>query len=87
MQVTIAKTIELPQAWMAKDEAIIFFGYQMHRPLFQKLLKEFKEHDDFSQGYMLPTHNMPIIDIKLFKEFLKWREENKFKRDKPNQGG
>ena len=80
MQVTLARTIELPQAWMAKDEAIVYFGYQMHKSLFQKLLKEFKEHKDFKGGYRLVTANLPIINIQLFDDFLVWRSENKFKR-------
>jgi hypothetical protein len=82
MQVTLAKTIELPQAWMAKDEAIIYFGYQMHTSLFQKLLKEFKEHEDYKEGYRLVTYGMPIIHIQKFDQFLIWREKNKFKRNK-----
>lgn len=80
MQVTVAKIIEVPQAWMAKDEAIIYFGYQLHKPLFQKLLKEFKEHDDFKKGYRLVTSNMPIINMQLFDDFLVWREKNKYRR-------
>lgn len=82
MQITLGKTIELPQAWMAKDEAIIYFGYQNHKPLFQKLLKEFKEHKVFGSGYMLPTSNMPIIEVSIFLDFLKWREGNKYRRNK-----
>lgn len=80
-QITIVKTIELPQAWMAKDEAITYFGYQLHKPLFQKLLKEFKEHDDFKEGYRLVTYGLPIIKIKTFDDFLIWRAKNKFKRN------
>lgn len=79
-QITLAKTIELPQAYMAKDEAIIFFGYSNHTALFQKLLKEFKEHERFKLGYRLVTYGMPIINIQLFDEFLTWRDKNKFKR-------
>lgn len=79
-QITVAETIEVPQAWMAKDEAIIYFGYRLHKPLFQKLLKEFKEHDDFKEGYRLVTYGLPIINIKMFDNFLVWRDKNKFKR-------
>lgn len=79
---TYINVIELPQAWMAKDEAIIYFGYKQHKALFQKLLKEFKEHEKFKEGYRLPTPNMPTIDIQEFDEFLKWREKNKYKRNK-----
>lgn len=81
-QITLSKVIELPQAWMAKDEAIVYFGYQLHKALFQKLLKEFKEHQKFSDGYRLVTSNLPIINIQKFDDFLKWREANKYKRDK-----
>lgn len=81
-QITLAGTIELTQAWMAKDEAIIYFGYQNHKPLFQKLLKEFKEHDEFKEGYRLPTYGLSIINVQLFDEFLNWRDKNKFKRNK-----
>jgi hypothetical protein len=80
MQITLARTIELPQAWMAKDEAVIYFGYQHHRSLFQKLLKEFKEHKEFKEGYRLVTSNLPIINIQLFYNFLVWRAANKYKR-------
>lgn len=80
MQVTLAKTIKVPQAWMAKDEVVVYFGYQLHKSLFQKLLKEFKEHKDFKEGYRLVTANLPIINIQLFDDFLVWRSENKFKR-------
>ena len=82
MEVTIAKTIEIPQAWMAKDEAIIYFGYQLHKPTFQVLLKKFKEHKDFKDGYRLPTSNMPIINIQKFDEFLIWNDKNKYRRNK-----
>lgn len=81
-QITLAKTVELNQAWMAKDEAIVYFGYQNHKPLFQKLLKEFKEHDEFKEGYRLPTYGLSIINVRLFDEFLTWRDKNKFKRNK-----
>ena len=81
-QITLAKTVELNQAWMAKDEAIVYFGYQNHKPLFQKLLKEFKEHDEFKEGYRLPTYGLSIINVQLFDEFLNWRDKNKFKRNK-----
>lgn len=80
MQVTLARTIEVKQAWMAKDEAVIYFGYQNHKSLFQKLLREFKEHKDFKDGYRLVTSNLPIININLFDEFLVWRTSNKYKR-------
>lgn len=80
MQVALARTIEVKQAWMAKDEAVIYFGYQNHKSLFQKLLREFKEHKDFKDGYRLVTSNLPIINIQLFDEFLVWRTSNKYKR-------
>lgn len=80
MQITVAKTIEISQAWMAKDEAIIYFGYQNHKALFQKLLREFKEHEDFKEGYRLPTYGLAIVKVQLFDDFLVWRDKNKFKR-------
>lgn len=82
MQVTLANTIELEQAWMAKDEAIVYFGYQLHKPAFQKLLKEFKEHKDFKDGYRLVTSCLPIINIQKFDAFLIWHEKNKYRRNK-----
>ena len=82
MKVILARTIELPQAWMAKDEAIVYFGYRLHKPLFQKLLKEFKEHKDYKDGYRLVTSNLPIINIQIFDKFLIWREKNKYKINK-----
>lgn len=78
-KVIIAGTTQLDQVWMAKDEAIIYFGYQLHKSSFQKLLKEFKSHPDYKKGYRLVTSNLPIINIKLFDSFLDWRDKNKFK--------
>lgn len=82
MQVTIAKTINLEQAWMAKDEAIIYFGYQNHKSAFQKMLAEFKVHKDYKSGYLLPTPNVPLINLEKFSDFLVWREKNKYRRNK-----
>ncbi|WP_429976162.1 hypothetical protein [Enterococcus sp. DIV0086] len=65
-QVTLTKVIEVEQARMAKDEAIVYFGCQNHKPTFQALLKKFKEHKDFKDDYRLVTSNMPIINIKKF---------------------
>ncbi|MFK4567014.1 hypothetical protein ABH902_001591 [Enterococcus sp. UD-01] len=72
--INYAHVIELPQAWIAKDEAIIYFKYKLHRLLFQKLLKEFKD----GSGYRLVTSNMSIINIKLFVEFLVEFDKNKY---------
>lgn len=82
MVVTLVKTIELPQAWMSKDEAIKYFGYSNHRSAFQVLLKEFKEHPNFKDGYRLPTPQVPTVHIVKFDEFLIWRDRNKYKRNK-----
>ncbi|EGO7969834.1 hypothetical protein IGK80_002382 [Enterococcus sp. DIV0609] len=81
-QITLAKTISLTQAWMAKDEAIVFFGFQNHKPTFQVLLKKFKEHKDYKDGYRLVTPNVPIINVQKFDEFLLWHEKNKYRRNK-----
>lgn len=81
-KIMITKTIDLEQAWMAKDEAIIYFGYQKHKSTFQKMLGEFKVHKDFKSGYLLPTPNVPLINLNKFAEFLVWREKNKYRRNK-----
>lgn len=83
-KIVIANTIELPQAWMGKEDAIIYFGYEKHEPTFQKLLAEFKAHEEFKKGYRLATYKVPIVRIDLFDQFLEWRDKNKFKR---NRGG
>ncbi|MFR3683916.1 MAG: hypothetical protein ACLTXM_02610 [Enterococcus sp.] len=81
-QITIAKTVEIPQVWMAKDEALVYFGYKNHVSTFQKILAEFKDHPDYQEGYRLPTYKVPIVRIDLFDQYLKWRDLNKFKRNK-----
>ncbi|WP_240310759.1 hypothetical protein [Brochothrix thermosphacta] len=68
------------QAYISKQDAIVYFGYQNHQSVFQKLLKEFKEHVSFGKGYILSTYGLPILNIQLFEEFLRWRDENKYKR-------
>ncbi|MBS7578476.1 MULTISPECIES: hypothetical protein [unclassified Enterococcus] len=81
MDISVSKvTPSIQQAWIAKDDAIVFFGYQNHKPAFQKLLKEFKSEKSFSDGYILSTHKIPIIKIDTFEKFLRWREVNKYKR-------
>lgn len=80
MQLT--KVVEIPQAWMPKEEAIIHFGYKGHEAVFQKLLAEFKEHDNFKDGYRNATYKVVTINIDLFDSFLKWKNDNKFKRGK-----
>ncbi len=76
---TVANTIEIPQAWMGKEDAIIYFGYEKHVSTFQKLLAEFKEHEDFKEGYRLATYKVPTVRIDLFDQFLDWKDKNKFK--------
>lgn len=80
--INIGKVVEVPQLYMAKEEACICFGYKNHRPTFQKLLREFKEHPKFAKGYRLSTSGVPTVHIQLFDDFLSWRDENKYKRKK-----
>lgn len=47
MQITLAKTIEVPQAWMAKDEAVVYFGYQQHKSLFKKVTQRIQGTQSF----------------------------------------
>lgn len=81
-RIVIADAVKIPQIWMSKEEAIVCFGYTGHESAFQKVLAEFKDHPDYPDGYRLPTYKVPIIRIDLFDQFLKWRDENKFKRNK-----
>lgn len=78
-KIVIANTIELPQAWMGKEDAIVYFGYEKHESTFQKLLKEFKEHPDFKKGYRLATYKVPTVRIDLFDQFLAWKHTSQFK--------
>lgn len=82
MEVTIAKTIEIPQLSMGKEEAMINFGFRNHKRTFQDLLKEFKEHPEFGKGYNLVTYKVLLINVEDFDNFLKWRGKNKFKLEK-----
>lgn len=81
-KIVIANTIELPQAWMGKEDAIIYFGYEKHESTFQKLLAEFKSNPDFKRGYRLATYKVPTVRIDLFDQFLDWKDKNKFKNKK-----
>ena len=81
-KITVAKTIDLEQAWMGKDHAIVYFGCENRKPYFQKLLATFKEHKDFKDGYLAPTYKVVLIHIATFEKFLRWHEANKFKRVK-----
>lgn len=81
-QITIAKTIEVPQAWMEKQNAIKYFGYEGREQSFQKLLAQFKEHDEYKKGYLSPTYKIVLLHINTFEAFLRWVEKNKYKRNK-----
>lgn len=70
----------MKQVYLAKQDAIVYFGYTNHANTFQKLLKEFKEHRHYGKGYILATYGIPIVRIDLFEQFLIWRDENKYKR-------
>lgn len=70
------------QVWMAKQDAIVYFGYENHTSVFQKILAEFSKHEDFKEGYILATSGIPIVRIAEFENFLRWRQVNKFKRKK-----
>jgi len=72
----ILKTESLKQKWMEKSDARKFFGLEDRKPYFQTLLKEFKNESD---GYLSPTYKVVLIDIDKFEQFLKKREENKFR--------
>lgn len=78
-QLTIANTLELPQAWMPKNEAIKYFGFEGHESTFQRLLAEFKVHADFKNGYRSPTYKIVLVNINQFDRFLDWKAKNKFK--------
>ena len=78
MEVTIAKTIEIPQVWMEKSSCRQFFGLEERKSYFQSLLTEFRD-GEFKDGYMSPTYKVVLVDINKFEAFLKWKEANKFK--------
>lgn len=71
---------ETTQAWIAKQDAIKYFGYENHKPVFQKLLKRFKEDKRFKKYYLLPTHKVPIVRIDKFEEFLRIEEVERLKK-------
>lgn len=71
----ITKVTTLPQKWMEKSQAMKYFGLENRKSYFQNLLKDFKQSD----GYLSPTYKVVLIDIDKFEQFLKKREENKFR--------
>lgn len=74
----ITKVTTIPQKWMEKSHARKYFGLDERKPYFQSLLKEFKE-GQFSDGYLSPTYRVVLIDVDQFEDFLKYREERKFR--------
>ncbi|WP_321388990.1 hypothetical protein [uncultured Enterococcus sp.] len=75
----ITKTVEIQQAWMPKEDAIVHFGFKNHEAVFQKLLAEFKTNPEFKKGYRLVTYKVLTINIELFDAFLDWKHDNKFR--------
>lgn len=78
LSVEITKVTTIPQKWMEKSHAQKNFGLEDRQSTFQKLLKEFKE-GEYSDGYLSPTYKVVLIDIDMFEEFLRKREERKFR--------
>lgn len=76
MEITKVTTVQ--QKWMEKSHAMKYFGLDERKPYFQSLLKEFKE-SKFCDGYLSPTYKVVLIDIDMFEEFLRKREERKFR--------
>lgn len=71
---------EITQAWIAKQDAIKYFGYENHKLVFQKLLARFKNDDRFKDFYLLPTNGVSIVRIDKFEEFLRVEEIERLKR-------
>lgn len=81
MQVKMVGNVEtVSQCWIAKQDAIKYFGYENHQPVFQKILKRFKEHEKFKDYYLSPTYKVPIVRIDKFEEFLRLEEVERLKR-------
>lgn len=76
----IGNVQKITQVWIAKQDAIKYFGYENHQPVFQKLLKRFKEDKRFKEYYLLPTYKVPIVRIDKFEEFLRVEEVERLKR-------
>lgn len=74
----VLTTVPTKQKWMEKSHAQKNFGLEDRQSTFQKLLKEFKE-GEYSDGYLSPTYKVVLIDIDMFEEFLRKREERKFR--------
>lgn len=82
MNITIAKTIEVEQAWLEKTENRKYFGLDVKSDsYYQDLLKEFKT-SEFKDGYLSPTYGVVLIDVKLFEQFLRDKKAKKFKTKK-----
>jgi len=77
--ITVGRVVPLEQIYIAKDEALIAFGYRNHESTFKKLWSEFKNHPDFKDGYRSATYGIPTVSVKRFDQFLTWKDKNKFK--------
>ncbi|KDA46148.1 MULTISPECIES: hypothetical protein [Ligilactobacillus] len=49
-------------------------------------INEMDEYPEFSQGILRPTTNVTYIHKRLFLAYLRWKDDNKFKRNKSDPG-
>lgn len=80
MNLTIARTVQVEQHWMLKEDAMKHFGFKEKQArTFSRYLSEFKMNPEFTEGYMNPSYKIVLIDVDIFERFLKWKDKNKFK--------
>lgn len=80
MQITKVEVEKIEQKFATIPQAMNYFGFEKKsRRTFGRYLSEFAGHKDFRHGYIAPTGHFVLIDIKLFEEFLRWKDANKFK--------
>lgn len=80
MQITKVEVIQVEQKFATITQAMKYFGFEnKSRRTFGRYVSEFTNHKDFKHGYINPTGHFPLIDLKLFEAFLRWKDATKFK--------
>lgn len=80
MEITKVKVETINQKFATVPQAMKYFGFeQKSRRTFGRYMAEFTDHKEFRNGYINPTGNFVLLDIQMFEEFLRWKDENKFK--------
>lgn len=81
MEITKINILPVQPKFANKEQTMEYFGFaKKSTATFQRYLSEFKQHEEFSSGYINPTGGYVLIDVKKFEQFLRWKDANKFRQ-------